>query len=334
MLEAGRAAMTHDVHVPTTSRHPRWYRHAYNQARLYRVAEALGRLPRPARLALARTIGRLAPRWLTAERVAVRAMLEVVTGASGPRLDDLTVRVFCDFAMCFSDLVSTNRQSPVRLGAYLGSLSGAEHVPDLAGGVISVTAHVGNWELAGRLLASRSARRTFVVVAPEEVPALERWVRRNGDGVQFVPRVRPGIGLELLAALRRGDVVALQGDRALGTRGDVLIPFFGTPAPFPLGPFLLARAAGVPIVPAFCLLDRRYRYTLRVGPPIRVERGDETEAARAWVGLLEGTVREHPTQWFNFFDVWRPFGAVPSPLAGGAPASGSSVPPPDYGKSS
>ena len=64
--------------------------------------------------------------------------------------------------------------------------------------------------------------------------------------MRFVPRAHPNIGVELLAALRRGEVVALQGDRAIGTRGDIMLPFFGRPAPFPLGPFLLARAAGVP----------------------------------------------------------------------------------------
>ena len=145
------------------------------------------------------------------------------------------------------------------------------------------------------------------MVAPREAPELERWVRRAGDGVRFVPRAHPGIGLELWVALRRGEVVALQGDRALGTRGDVMIPFFGMPAPFPLGPFLLAGAAGVPIVPAFCLLDEGHRYTLQLAPPINVDRGDEEGAARAWVNLLERVVQEHPTQWFNFFDVWRPF---------------------------
>ena len=230
-----------------------------------------------------------------------------MTGASGARLDELTLRLFQNFAMCFSDLVSTNRRPSEELAAYVNRIEGAEDVAGLSGGLISVTAHVGNWEMAGRLLAGRSARPTHVVVTPDEAPELGRWVRRDGDGVRFVPRADPGIGITLLLALRRGEVVALQGDRAIGTRGDVLIPFFGRPAPFPLGPFLLARAAGVPVVPAFCLLDGGYRYAVRVAPPIKVDRGEEEAAAHAWVSLLERIAREHPTQWFNFFDVWRPF---------------------------
>ncbi len=37
--------------------------------------------------------------------------------------------------------------------------------------------------------------------------------------------------------------------------------------------------------------------------PLIVEIKEE-RAAQAWVGLLEDVVRDHPTQWFNFFDVW------------------------------
>ncbi len=288
------------------SRASRWYSHAYNRAGLYRLAEGFGLLPRRARLALARGLGRLAARRLGTERAVARHNLEVMTGASGARLDALTVRVFQDFAMCFSDLVSTNRRPRAELEACVTHVSGADELATLDGGVISVTAHVGNWEMAGRLLAGRSARPTHVVVTPDEAPELERWVRRDGDGVRFLPRAHPGVGLTLLAALRRGEVVALQGDRAIGTRGDLLVPFFGRPAAFPIGPFLLAAAVRVPIVPAFCLLDGGYRYTVRVAPPIVVERGDEAAAARAWVGLLETIVGEHPTQWFNFFDIWSP----------------------------
>jgi len=289
------------------ARRPRWYSHAYNRADLYRLAAGLGWLPRRARLGLARTLGRLAPRFMPVERAVIRKTLARVTGATGSRLEELTVGTFTDFAMCFSDLVSTNRQPVARLASHVGRVQGVERIARLKAGFISPSAHVGNWELAGRLLAGRTARTTHVVVAEDEAVELERWVRRSGDGLRFVPRSRPTISLGLIAALRRGEVVAVQGDRALGTRGDVMIPFFGWPAPFPLGPFLLASAVGVPLVPAFCLLGPNYQYTVKVAEPLAVARGGEEEAARAWVAILETVVRECPTQWFNFFDIWNPF---------------------------
>lgn len=288
---------------------PTWYSHPYNRAGLYRLATALGWLPRPARLALARSLGRLAVHLLPVERAVIASTLGRITGAEGAALDRLTRRVFSDFAMCFSDLVSTNRRRPARFLRYVATAHGTHWLDGMDGPVISLTAHIGNWELAGRLLARRSARQTHVVVADNEARQLERWVRRSGEGVRFVPRSRPTTSLALVAALRRGEVVALQGDRALGTRGDVLVPFFGCPAPFPLGPFVLARASGVPVVPAFCLLDSTRRYAVTVAEPVAVARGEEEDALRRWVGLLEEVVGRHPTQWFNFFDIWHPFGA-------------------------
>src|SRR5688572_15895520 len=139
---------------------PRWHGHSYNRAGLYRLAEALSVAPRGVRLTLARQIGRLAPRFLPVERRAIRKTLGLITGASAGGLDELTAGVFRDFAMCFADLVSTNRRSAARLSCLVGSVTGAEQLERLSGGLVSVTAHVGNWELAGRLLANRLARRT------------------------------------------------------------------------------------------------------------------------------------------------------------------------------
>ena len=291
----------------TEGARPQWYAHGYNRVELYRLAAAMGWLPRRLRLGLARRLGHLAQSFLPAERAAARKTLEVMTGASGRRLDELTAEVFGEFAMCFSDLITASRR-PARIGSYLGSVRGREHLQSYDGALISLTAHVGNWELAGRVLAQHSSRTTHVVVAVEEARALERWLRRDGGGLRFVPRSHPTVSLTLISALRRGDAVALQGDRALGNRGDVPVRFFGRPAPFPVGPFHLARAAGVPVLPAFCTLDDDGRYALRVLPLMTITRGAEEEGLAAWVGTLEQIVAEKPTQWFNFFDVWNPFG--------------------------
>jgi lauroyl/myristoyl acyltransferase len=310
MPDSGRAVMPGDrlQSDGTLASAPRWVRHSYNRATFYHLAAGFGWLPRPARLSAARLLGRLALRVLPAERAAAQRTLHAVTGATGASLHALTARLFGEFAMCFADLVSTNRGDAAALGRHVESVVGAEHLDEIQGGAVSVTAHVGNWELAGRLLATQRRQRTHIVVTPDEAPALGRWVRRDGDGVRFVPRSHPAIGLTLVKALRRGEMVALQGDRAIGTRGDVALPFFGRPAAFPLGPFILAGAAGVPVVAAFCMLGASRRYTVRLEPPIVVERGQEEAAARTWVAMLERIVGAHPTQWFNFFDIWRPFG--------------------------
>jgi lauroyl/myristoyl acyltransferase len=285
----------------------RWYSHPYNRPDFYRLAAGLSWVPRRLRLALARRVGRLAPSLMPAERAAVQKTMTRFTGATGSQLDRLTVRVFTDFAMCFSDLVSTNRRPAALLTSHVAQVEGVEQLARLSGGLISLTAHVGNWELAGRLLAGRSARPTHVVVAPDEARELQRWVRRDGDGVRFVTRSRPTVSLELLAALRRGEVIGVQGDRALGTKSDVELPFFGRLARFPLGPFLLASRVGVPLLPAFCLLDANYRYVVKIAEPFTAARGEEEAAARVWVATLEAIAREYPTQWFNFFDIWEPF---------------------------
>src|SRR5260370_37685077 len=90
----------------------RWASHSYNRRNFYRLAAALSWVPRRARLALARHIGRLAPSLMPAERAVIQKAMTRFTGVTGSDLDTLTVRVFTDFAMCFSDLVSTNRHLP------------------------------------------------------------------------------------------------------------------------------------------------------------------------------------------------------------------------------
>ena len=286
---------------------PRWYSHRFNRAAVYRVATlAASVLPRPVRLRVAAGVADIASRRFPTERTVVRRNLtRILPGAPARELDALVGAVFRNFAVCFADLITANRRDDVRaLVSAIEGMGALEDAVRTGRGLVVLTAHVGNWELAGRMLARDGARPTHVVVEAEADPAVERFLRGGEAPVRFVTRAAPTTSLALLTALRRGEIVALQGDRALGTRGDVWTRFFGAPAPFPLGPFVLARAAGAPVVPAFCLLDGNRRYRIVVGAPWHVHAGAETDALGRWVSVLEAMVRRHPAQWFNFYDVW------------------------------
>ena len=294
-----------------TADRPRWYSHGLNRLAYYRMAGAgAGWMPRPLRLRVARMAGRVAAGRLAEERARVRGNLaRILPGASPRALDDAVRETFASFAACFGDFLTINRGPAERLGDYVAERRGEEHLDAACAagrGVILLTAHLSNWELGGRLLVPRLDRPTHIVLAGEQDAALERYLRREGERLRFVTRRHPTSTLGLLAALRRNEAVAMQGDRPTGGRGDMLVEFFGAPAAFPLGPFVLARAAGAPLVPAYCAMDDDSRYRISIEPPIWVKPGEEAMALATMVAGLTRAVRAHPTQWFNFFDVWSP----------------------------
>src|SRR2546429_5116489 len=148
----------------TEGAQPQWYAHGYKRAELYRLAAAMGWLPRRVRLRLARRVGRLAQSLLPAERAVTRKTLSVMTGATGRRLDELTADVFGEFAMCFSDLITASRR-PARIGSYLGAIRGRGHLQGDDRALISPTAHLGHWGPARPRLAPPFARPAPVVGA-------------------------------------------------------------------------------------------------------------------------------------------------------------------------
>jgi KDO2-lipid IV(A) lauroyltransferase len=172
-----------------------------------------------------------------------------------------------------------------------------------ARGVIFATAHLGNWELGGRLLAQRG-RPTHVVLAAEEDPSVEAFLRQSTNGMRFVTLGQPTTSLALLAALRRNEIVALQGDRPTRGPSDVPMPFFGAPAIFPLGPFRLAAASGAPVLPVFSVFAEEDRYRIYVEAPIGVDRGGKEAGLAQLVAILERYLAAFPDQWFAFYDVW------------------------------
>lgn len=182
----------------------------------------------------------------------------------------------------------------------------------MAGGrpVIVVTAHVGGWEV-GSLRPVAEERRTVHIVREEErteelQDAFARALAARGvtDYVTHFAAGNADLGLELLAALRGGGVVCLQGDRPRVGGGVVEGELFGEPYAFPEGPFLLARMAGAILLPVFNVRTGRRTYRMRICAPIEPTRTadraqDLAVLSRAYAAELEHTLLEAPEQWFR-----------------------------------
>lgn len=181
-------------------------------------------------------------------------------------------------------------------------------------GVILVSAHVGNWAAGGHLLR-RLKTRVNIVALENEVQSIQRMFDRAFPDKGFgVLSSSPDLAssLTIMEALRRGEIVTFNGDRAVEGAASAEAMFLGHAADFPVGPYLMAAVTGSPVIHVFAMRDRvdQYKFycsTARfVGKAVRQKR---EEAARAFAvdfaKDLEAMIKRYPFQWYNFYPFWK-----------------------------
>ena len=119
-----------------------------------------------------------------------------------------------------------------------------------------------------------------------------------------------GLGLAISDALKLGDSIALMGDRYRPGDRTTSCEFLGSPAQFPVGPFIIASIFRVPIVTTFGIyVDGRYEvHCEELFDSFHLPRDDRDAALQLAVSLyaerLEHYARRAPSNWFNFYDFW------------------------------
>ena len=194
------------------------------------------------------------------------------------------------------------------------TFDGEEHVRRCLAdgkGVLLLTAHLGNWEAAGQLL-TRLNVPINVAGFDKETDGI-RTVLQQYSKAKFhlIPLTgAPTDAIPLVAALRRGEVVAMLGDRAYGST-TASIPFLGGNAGFPVGAYVLAAIAGAPLIHVFSLREPAGHYHFFGFPsqhpqmPPHRERDEYLKnCAVRFASDLETIVRRDPLQWYNFFPFW------------------------------
>ncbi|HKK07296.1 MAG TPA: lysophospholipid acyltransferase family protein [Gemmatimonadota bacterium] len=281
-----------------------------------RAAEgALSALPEVAGRAAGALAGRAARAAGLRREVALRQVADAF-----PERDEAWVRAtveacYLHFGREMAALARLSRVDPARLAA---ATRGTRELTRLLGdgGRIVVTGHLGNWELAGAMLAGLG----YPVVAVVKQQANRRFDRRLEAlrarlGMETVPMA--AAGRRLPGALARGAVVALVADQDALRRG-IFVPFLGRPASTFRGPARLALAEDVPLVFGAMVRDEGgYRVVSAPverppgGPAAGPEPGEpdapgpEEALTRAWTARLEEAVRAFPEQYFWFHRRWK-----------------------------
>jgi KDO2-lipid IV(A) lauroyltransferase len=186
-----------------------------------------------------------------------------------------------------------------------------DQVQKLKKGAILTSAHIGNWELGGVVLAALGFPLSVVALIHKDDNVNQFFTRqREAKGVGVIP-----IGMSVrrcFKVLANNEMIALVSDRDYFDNG-LEVEFFGKKTNIPKGPALFSRRCGAPIVPVFMLRNEDDTFTLKILEPImpvrtKNEHEDLICLTEKIVKVIESVVKKYPEQWFVFRRFWKKMG--------------------------
>jgi predicted LPLAT superfamily acyltransferase len=182
-------------------------------------------------------------------------------------------------------------------------------------GGILVSAHVGNWEVAGQGLNRLNVPFNILMYENERANIkhyMDRVMKEKKIKIIGIDEESKSHIIELHKAFGNNELVVMHGDRFREGAKTLTANFFGRPAKFPAGPFIMAAKFGVPLGIVFAVKTNSKTYEFTCEEPILVPRArteEQLEKAckemlEKYVSALEAKLREVPHQWFNYYDFW------------------------------
>lgn len=210
-------------------------------------------------------------------------------------------------------------QYPFAKLRYTGREVMVESMKQKRGGVL-ITAHMGCLEVC-RLAAENKTDgpRLNVLVHTQNAERFNDVLKRLDPHTQVkliqVTDVAPATAALLSEKVDAGEFVVIAGDRVPVSDASgrtVAVPFLGSEAHFPIGPWVLASALKCQVI-LFSVLreDDTYRARFeRLADKVELPRGKREEGAKKYAALfaqkLEELCRAAPFDWFNFYPFWEP----------------------------
>lgn len=191
-------------------------------------------------------------------------------------------------------------------------------VDEETGGIL-ISAHLGNWDIAGHFLG-RINGKVNVIMYDQEHEKLKEMMndvqveKKKVTNVNIIP-LKDDLSHVLLLnqAVERKELLCVQGDRVPPGSKNFEFEFMGRQAEFPTGPFYLAAKYKIPVSFVFALKEGSNHYHLYATPPkfyeIKGSPIQRNEGIRLiiedYIKNLETKMQRYPLQWFNFYKFWK-----------------------------
>lgn len=187
---------------------------------------------------------------------------------------------------------------------------GIDYLQDLVSqetGAILISAHIGNYEMAGHLLDRFDVPVNIVMFDAEHQKIKSLLDKLYGDRpIRIIPIRENDFShiFEIKNALDRKEFICLHGDRYVEGNQTLVSEFLRLDALFPYGPFLLINKFKVPYSVVFAVKENSSRYHFIASRP-RLPTGKVEDVLSHYIEELEAVIKRYPEQWFNFYNFWK-----------------------------
>ncbi len=184
-------------------------------------------------------------------------------------------------------------------------------------GALLLCSHLGNVELCRLMAHECPGLRLTVLVHTRHAQAFNRMLARLDPRSELnllqVTEMNPATAIMLAERVADGEFVVIAGDRIPVSPDPrvALADFLGSPAAFPVGPYVMASLLQCPLYGMFsqrasdgeCEIHfELLRESVRL--PRKGRDAALSELAGAYAARLQYHCLRAPLQWFNFYEFW------------------------------
>lgn len=182
-------------------------------------------------------------------------------------------------------------------------------------GGIFVVSHIGNFDVLRHGAQAEGLPAIKIVLDTRQNPQFLRLLTAYQPAlINSIIDVADGgydLALKLADAVAQGFWVGIMADRLQGGEAAISLDFMGQTARVPITPWQIASILAVPVYGCFGVFcgGNRYRIYLRkiadnLHAPRKERQALLQQKVHEYFLQVEAILRQHPHNWFNFYEFW------------------------------